>query len=111
MARNARIQAWHVGQFKYFVDKLASIQEGDGTLLDNVILLYGSNMSNSNAHDHYPLPAVLVGGGAGTLKGGMHVRYDQRTPMANLLLTMLNKAGVTMDQLGDSTGLVSEIHA
>ena len=111
MTRNARIQAWHVGQFKYFVDKLASIQEGDGTLLDNVILLYGSNMSNSNAHDHYPLPAVLVGGGAGTLKGGMHVRYDQRTPMANLLLTMLNKAGVAMDQLGDSTGLVSEIHA
>jgi len=111
MARNSRIQTWHVGQFRYFVDKLASIKEADGTLLDNVILLYGSNMSNSNAHDHYPLPAVLVGGGAGTLKGGMHVRYDQRTPMSNLLLTMLNKAGVTIDQLGDSTGLVSEIHA
>ena len=111
MARNTRIQTWHVGQFRYFVDKLASIREGDGTLLDNVILLYGSNMSNSNAHDHYPLPAVLVGGGAGTLKGGMHVRYDQRTPMTNLLVTMLNKAGVQTESIGDSTGAVSEIHA
>lgn len=111
MARNARIQTWHVGQFKYFVDKLALIREGDGTLLDNVILLYGSNMSNSNAHDHYPLPAVLVGGGAGTLKGGLHVRYDQRTPMTNLLVTMLNKAGVQTESIGDSTGAVSELHA
>lgn len=109
MARNARIQTWHVGQFKYFVDKLASIQEGDGTLLDNVILLYGSNMSNSNTHDHYPLPAVLVGGGSGTLKGGQHIRYDKRTPMTNLVLTMLNKAGVKQEALGDSTGLVTEV--
>ena len=109
MARNTRIQTWHVGQFKYFVDKLASIKEGDGTLLDNVILLYGSNMSNSNLHDHYPLPAVLVGGGAGTLKGGQHIRYDQRTPMTNLVLTMLNKAGVKQESLGDSTGIVAGV--
>jgi hypothetical protein len=102
MAKNTRIQTWHVGQFKYFLDKLASVQEGDGTLLDNVILLYGSNMSNSNLHDHYPLPAVLVGGGAGNLKGGQHIRYD-------LILTMLNKAGVKQDKLGDSTGLVTEV--
>ena len=58
---------------------------------------------------HYPLPAVLVGGGAGTLKGGQHIKYDQRTPMTNLLVTMLNKAGVPMDRLGDSTGLVAGV--
>lgn len=109
MAKNARIQTWHVGQFKKFVDRLATVKEGDGTLLDNVILLYGSNMSNSNLHDHYPLPAVLVGGGAGTVKGGQHIHYAQRTPMTNLILTMLNKAGVKQDKLGDSTGLVAQL--
>lgn len=109
MEKNSRIQTWHVQQFRKFVDKLASIKEGDGTLLDNVILLYGSNMSNSNLHDHYPLPAVLVGGGAGTIKGGQHIHYDQRTPITNLVLTMLNKAGVKQDKLGDSTGLVTQI--
>jgi hypothetical protein len=109
MAKNTLIQTYHVAQFRKFVDRLASVQEGDGSLLDNVILLYGSNMSNSNAHDHYPLPAVLVGGGAGTLKGGRHIKYDQRTPMTNLLVTMLNKAGVPMDRLGDSTGLVAGV--
>lgn len=109
MAKNTLIQTYHVEQFRKFVDQLASIQEGDGTLLDNVILLYGSNMSNSNLHDHYPLPAVLVGGGSGTLKGGMHIRYEQRTPMTNLILTMLNKAGVKQESLGDSTGIVAEV--
>jgi hypothetical protein len=109
MAKNAKIQTWHVGQFKRFVDKLAAIQEGEGSLLDNSILLFGSNMSNSNAHDHYPLPNVLLGGGAGRLKGGMHIKYEQRTPMTNLVLTMLHKAGVELDTLGDSTGLVTEV--
>ena len=66
-------------------------------------------MSNSNAHDHYPLPNVLVGGGAGTMKGGLHIQYDQRTPMTNLVLTMLRKAGVEQDKLGDSTGIVVEV--
>jgi hypothetical protein len=109
MAKNTRIQTFHVSMFKEFVDKLAAIPEGDGTLLDNSILLYGSNMSNSNAHDHYPLPAVLVGGGAGRIKTGQHIRYEQRTPMANLVLTMLQKAGVEQDSLGDSTGIVTEV--
>jgi hypothetical protein len=109
MAKNVLIQNYHVSQFTKFVDRLASIQEGDGTLLDNTILLYGSNMSNSNAHDHYPLPAVLLGGGAGTIKGGQHISYAERTPMANLILTMLNKAGVNQESLGDSTGIVAEI--
>jgi hypothetical protein len=109
MAKNVPIQTWHVTQFKQFLDKLDAVQEGDGTLLDNVILLYGSNMSNSNAHDHYPLPNVLVGGGAGTMKGGLHIKYEERTPMTNLVLTMLQKAGVRQDTLGDSTGIVAEV--
>ncbi len=109
MAKNVKIQTWHVEQFKRFVDKLDAVQEGDGTLLDNSIMLFGSNMSNSNAHDHYPLPNVLVGGGAGTVKGGQHIKYEQRTPMTNLVLTMLNKAGVQQDTLGDSTGIVAEV--
>jgi hypothetical protein len=109
MAKNARIQTFHVSMFKEFLDKLAAIPEGDGTLLDNSILLYGSNMSNSNAHDHYPLPAVLVGGGAGRIKTGQHIRYEQRTPMANLVLTMIQKAGVQQESLGDSTGIVAEV--
>lgn len=109
MAKNVPIQTWHVTQFKQFLDKLDAVQEGDGTLLDNVILLYGSNMSNSNAHDHYPLPNILVGGGAGTLKGGLHIKYEQRTPMTNLVLTMLQKAGVNLETLGDSTGIVAEV--
>jgi hypothetical protein len=66
-------------------------------------------MSNSNAHDHYPLPAVLVGGGAGRIKTGQHIRYEQRTPMTNLVLTMIQKAGVQQDTLGDSTGIVEEV--
>lgn len=109
MAKNVNIQTWHVGQFKRFLEKMDAIQEGDGTLLDNSILLFGSNMSNSNAHDHYPLPNVLVGGGAGTMKGGLHIKYDQRTPMTNLVLTMLRKAGVDQAGLGDSTGIVAEV--
>ncbi len=110
MEKNTRIQTYHVGLFKEFIDTLDAIQEGDGSLLDNSIVLYGSNMSNSNAHDHYPLPNVVLGGGAGTLKGGgLHIKEADRTPMTNLVLTMLHKAGVEMDRLGDSTGLISSL--
>jgi len=108
MAKNVRIQTYHVNQFKKFIDTLDSIEEGDGTLLDNSIILYGSNMSNSNLHDHYPLPNILLGG-TGRIKGGQHISYEQRTPMTNLILSMLNKAGVELEQLGDSTGLVAQL--
>jgi hypothetical protein len=109
MAKNVLIQTWHAERFREFVDRLDAIPEGDGTLLDNSIVLYGSNMSNSNAHDHYPLPSVLLGGGSGSIRGGQHIRYDERTPMTNLVLTMLHKAGVELDSLGDSTGIVELI--
>ena len=87
----SRIQAFHIGLFGEFLAKLDAIPDGDGSLLDNSMLLYGSNMSNSNAHDHYPLPNVLVGGGRGRLKGGQHIVAEEHTPMTNLLLTMLDK--------------------
>jgi hypothetical protein len=109
MAKNVKIQTYHVSLFKEFIDTLDSIEEGDGTLLDNSVILYGSNMSNSNLHDHYPLPNVLLGGGAGSIKGGQHISYDERTPMSNLVLTMLHKTGVELESLGDSTGLVNQI--
>jgi len=108
MDKNVLIQNYHVTQFKKFIDTLDSIKEGDGTLLDNTMILYGSNMSNSNLHDHYPLPNVVLGGNH-LLRGGQHISHEQRTPMTNLLLTMLNRAGVDIDTLGDSTGLVSQI--
>jgi hypothetical protein len=109
MDMNARVQKYHVGLFAKFLDKLDAVDDGDGSLLDNTILLYGSNMSNSNAHDHYPLPNLVVGGGRGRLKGGQHVKCEDHTPMTNLLLTVLHKADVPMESLGDSTGTVAEL--
>ena len=109
MAKNVPIQTWHVTQFKQFLDKLDAVQEGEGSLLDNVILLYGSNMSNSNAHDHYPLPNLVLGHAAGRMQGGRHLRYADHTPMTNLLVSMLDKAGVRQESLGDSTGALADL--
>jgi hypothetical protein len=109
MANCAKIQSYHVSLFKRFLDRLDAIDDGDGSVLDNTLLLYGSNMSNSNAHDHYPLPNVLVGGARGRMRGGQHIREPDHTPMTNLLLTMLHKADVPMEQLGDSTGVVADV--
>jgi hypothetical protein len=106
-----RIQAFHIGLFGEFLAKLDATPDGDGSLLDNTILLYGSNMSNSNAHDHYPLPNVVVGGGRGRLKGGQHIVAEEHTPMTNLLLTMLDKVDAGVESLGDSTGTIGELDA
>jgi hypothetical protein len=102
--KNVKIQIYHAGLFAEFLEKLRSTPDGDGSVLDNSILLFGSNMSNSNLHDHFPLPNLVLGGAAGKLKGGRHIKYPDRTPMTNLLLTLLDKAGVAVDSLGDSTG-------
>jgi hypothetical protein len=104
LEKNVKIQTYHTGLFAYFLDKLQSTSDGDGSLLDHSTILYGSNMSNSNAHDHFPLPTLVVGGGAGRLKGGRHLKYADHTPMANLLVTLLDKSGVEVDHLGDATG-------
>ena len=109
MEKNVRIQTFNVNMFAEFVGKLEKTPDGDGTLLDNVVLLYGSNMSNSNAHDHFPLPNLVLGGAGGRMKGGRHLRYADHTPMTNLLVAMLQKAGVRQEKLGDSTGALSEL--
>jgi hypothetical protein len=109
MEKNVRIQTYNIGQFGYFLERLQNTPDGDGSLLDHAVLLYGSNMSNSNAHDHFPLPNLVVGGAAGRMKGGRHVKYPDRTPMTNLLVTMLDKVGVKQETLGDSSGRLENL--
>jgi hypothetical protein len=90
--------------FAWFLEKLRSTPEGDGSLLDHSMFLYGAGLSNPNLHAHYDLPLAVVGGGAGRLKGGRHIRFAGEPPMTNLLLSLLDKVGVPADTLGDSTG-------
>jgi hypothetical protein len=98
-----------VSQVAYLLDRLKSTPDGDGNLLDHSLILYGSAMSNSNVHNHAPLPVLIAGGAAGRLKGGRHLTYPEGTPMSNLLLTILDKAGVRQEKVGDSTGLLSDV--
>ena len=93
----------------HLLDRLKSTPDGDGTLLDHSLILFGSGMSNSNVHNHSPLPVFVAGGAAGKMKGGRHVKYAEDTPMANLLLTILQKAGIERESVGDSTGLLTEV--
>ena len=109
MEKNVKIQTYNISQFGYFLDKLRNTPDGDGSLLDHAVLLYGSNMSNSNAHDHFPLPNLVIGGAAGRMKGGRHLKYTDHTPMTNLLVTMLDKVGVKQESLGDSSGLLMNL--
>ena len=109
MERLVRIQTYHSQAFAKFLAKLAKTPDGDGTLLDHSILLYGSNMSNSNAHDEFPLPLLLLGGGCGKVKGNQHLKYADRTPLANLLTTILHRSGVPVEKVGDSTGTFAEV--
>jgi hypothetical protein len=103
------IQRYHVERFADFVDKLANIPDGDGSLLDHSMFLYGSNMSNSDRHNNYPLPNILVGGGAGRLKGGQHIELPERTTLSNLHLTVLNKAGLDLQRFSDSSGEIAGV--
>jgi hypothetical protein len=102
-ANYAKINAFHTRIFAYFVERLRSTQDGDGSLLDHMVLLYGAGMSDGNLHATTDLPLALLGGGAGT-KGGRHIRYPAETPLPNLHLTLLDRLGVHIDSLGDSTG-------
>jgi hypothetical protein len=109
LAQLTKIQTFHVGLWSYWLEKLRATPDGDGNLLDHSLLLYGGAMSNSNVHNHSPLPIVVAGGANGGIKGGRHLRYPENTPMANLLLTMLQKAGIPQDSVGDSAGPLSEL--
>lgn len=108
MERLAKVQTYHTQVFAKFLDKLAKMPDGDGTMLEHSLFLYGSNMANSNAHNHYPLPTAIVGGWK-TVKGGQHIVPPEHTPLANVLLTLLDRAGIPQDKLGDSTGELMEV--
>jgi hypothetical protein len=105
--RFAMLNTYHVRLFSYFLEKLRATPDGDGTLLDHSLVLYGSGMSDGNQHNHTDLPIVLAGGASGRLTGGRHLRHPKNTPMANLLVAMLDKLAVPTDKFGDSTGAIS----
>ena len=109
MEKLAKINTYHLSLYAYFLEKLRTTPDGDGSLLDHGIYMLGSGMGNPDIHDHRNLPALVAGGGNGTLKGGRHIRYAERTPMANLHLTLLDKVGVKLDSFGDSAGKIPEL--
>jgi hypothetical protein len=110
IAKLVKIQTWHVQKFSEFVAKMAATPDGDGTLLDRSIFMYGSNMSNSDLHNNYPVPNILIGGGNGRMKlGGQHLALPEKTPIANLLLTVLQKSGIERDGFSDSTGVIAGV--
>ena len=104
LERLHKVNEYHFQQFAYLVKKLAAMPEGDGTMLDHSLFLYGTGISDSNTHFHDDLPIALIGGQAAGIKGGRYVRYPKGTPLANLHVTVLEKLGVSVEKLGDSTG-------
>jgi hypothetical protein len=109
MDKFAELNAYHHSMLTYFLEKLKGTPDGAGNLLDHSLVLFGSGMSDSNQHNHSPLPMILAGGASGTVKGGRHIRLSQTTTHSNLLLTMLHKAGVRAETFGDSTGTIEEL--
>jgi hypothetical protein len=109
IAKVAKINHFHVSLFAEFLEKMKATPEGDGTLLDHSLYLYGSGMGNPNIHDHTNLPILVAGGAAGRMRGGRHIRYEKPTPLANLHLTLLDKVGVRLDSFADSQGRVDEL--
>jgi hypothetical protein len=107
--RLQKIDQHHVEMFSHFLAKLKQTKDGDGTLLDNSMVLYGSSLSDSNKHEHFNLPTVIAGHAAGQIKGGRHIRYRKGTPMTNLYLNMLDSVGVKEEKFGDSTGRVDHL--
>jgi len=103
LAKLAKINNYHIAKLTYFLEKLKGTPDGDGCLLDHSMFVYGSGLSDGNRHDHSPLPILVVGGGTDRLKGGRHLQFPNDTPMTNLLLSVLDQAGVRVDALGDST--------
>jgi hypothetical protein len=105
----AKINRFHATQFAYFIEKLKSIREGEGTLLDNCMIVYGSGLGDGNRHNHDNLPVVLAGKGGGTIQTGRHLRFEKEIPMTNLFLSMLDRVGASTERLGDSTGLLPQL--
>jgi hypothetical protein len=103
-----RIQAYHATRVAKFAQRLKSMKEGDGTVLDNAVVLFGSNMANSDRHNQDPIPQVIIGKGGG-IKGGQHLHYPQDTPHSNILITVAQRAGAPVQKIGDSTGVLAEV--
>ena len=106
-----KVNRYHVEMFAYYLDRLQATRDGDGSLLDQTMILYGGGMSDGNGHLHHDLPTMIVGRGNGMIRGGRHLRFglEQETPVTNLFLTMLDKLGVPLDNLGDSTGRIEPL--
>jgi hypothetical protein len=109
IAKTQKIDEFHVRSFSYLIKRLNETPDGDGTLLEHSMILYGSSIRDGNVHDHHDLPLALIGGKSANIKGGRHIRYAPETPMNNLLLTLLDKAGVPGETLGDSTGKLDQL--
>jgi len=109
IARMAKINAFHVSLFAYYLERLKATPDGEGSLLDHSLLLYGSGIGNPNLHDHTNLPIIVAGGAAGGMRGGRHLKYGQPTPLANVHLALLDKVGVRLDRFGDSSGRADEL--
>src|SRR5262245_15626290 len=110
MAALVKIQTWHMSAFAEFLKKMAATRDGDGSILDHAIFLYGSNMGNSDKHSNWPIPTVVVGGGNGRMTlGGQQIRPAQASPLANVHLTLLNKFGLEQEKFADSNGMISEL--
>ncbi len=106
MDRFAQLNTYHMTKFAYFVERLKALPDGDGTLLDHALVLYGSSLSDGNQHNFSPLPIVLAGGASGQLKGGRHLQFPKDTRMSNLLAALLNKLNVPTEKFGDGTGVL-----
>ena len=104
-----RLQTYHSEHLARFLKKMQEMPDGDGSMYDHMLMMYGSNMSNSDRHNQFPLPITLIGGACGKVKGGQHLKYADKTPLANLLLTVLDRAGTPVEKVGDSTGLMAEV--
>jgi hypothetical protein len=109
LAKIAKINTFHVSLFAQFLEKLKATPDGDGSLLDNTVYLYGSGMGNSSIHDHDNLPILVAGGAAAGMKGNQHIRYKDPEPLANLHLTLLERVGVQMESFGDSNGKIKDL--
>ncbi len=109
IAKLAKINTLHTTMFAYYLEKLRSTPDGEGNLLDHSMILYGSSLADGNMHTHEKLPIMVAGGAAGQIKGGRHIRYGKETPMANLLVTMVDKMGVPCENLGDSNGKLADL--
>src|SRR5204862_2213887 len=109
IARMAKINAFHVSLFSYYLERLKATPDGEGSLLDHTMVLYGSGIGNPNIHDHTNLPILVAGGAAGGMKGDRHIKFDKPTPLANLHLTLLDKAGVHLESFADSKGKINDL--